>query len=66
MLGSEYRQYVRKDGSRLSLFPARVNGRTAWGWRLRTDDGQIQAQSGDLFQNYVACLCDALRRADIL
>ena len=65
MLGSEYRQYVRRDGSRLSLFPVKVNGRTAWGWRLRAEDGMVQAQSGSLFQNYVACLCDALRRTDM-
>jgi hypothetical protein len=47
------------------LFPVKVNGRTVWGWRLRSDDGMVQGQSGNLFQNYVACLSDALRRTDM-
>jgi hypothetical protein len=66
MLGSEYRQYQRRDGAQLSLFPIEVKGRTVWGWRLRAEDGRVKGQSFGLFQNYVACLCDALRRADIL
>lgn len=65
MLGSEYRQYGPKDGSYLSLFPIKLNGRTVWVWRFRAADGKLKAQSQGMFQDYVACLCDALRHADL-
>jgi hypothetical protein len=65
MLGSEHGQYLRRDGACLSVFQVELGGRSLWGWRLRAEDGTVQAQCQDLFRNYVACLCAALRHVNL-
>jgi len=61
MRGSNYREYVVKCGSGVTLFSIRLGDRTLWGWFSMDAAGTLRGHSKVFFHDYVTCLCDSQR-----
>jgi len=63
MLGSARNEFTAPAASPArELFRVPLPGRTLWRWQQRNAAGDLVAHSEQLFPDYVACLCDSLRR----
>ena len=64
MFGSKPHAYKRPvNPPSPEIFSVSLPGGTVWSWQQRDAAGNILAHSETLLPDYVACLCDALRRS---